>query len=142
MGEMGTADGDVMDVVAGIVWQGQRFLAARRPQGKPMAGWWEFPGGKVEAGESPAAALVRELAEELGIGVRACTFWQEVEHFYAERQVRVRLHFFHVTEFDGTPRPNEGQELRWLEPDMAQQMDFLPADKALLPLIERPADLA
>lgn len=94
-----------IEVAAGIIWRGGRFLAARRPPDRPLEGYWEFPGGKLEGGESPAEALARELAEELGIGVRKAAFWQSVMHTYAERGFRVRLHFFHVMAFTGEPCP-------------------------------------
>ena len=93
----------LVEVAAGIIWRGERFLAAQRPTDKPLEGYWEFPGGKLEEGESPSEALVRELAEELGIGVRQCRFWQSLEYSYAERGFRVRLHFFHVSLFSGEP---------------------------------------
>ena len=88
--------------------------------------------GQLEAGESPAEALARELAEELGIGVRECRFWQSLEHSYAERGFRVRLHFFHVTAFSGEPCPAEGQNLRWVTPAEAPELGFLPADAGVL----------
>ena len=96
-------------VAGGIIWQDDHLLAALRPQGKPMAGYWEFPGGKLEPGETAEQALCRELREELGISVRACRLWQIVEHDYAERDLHVQLHFFHVTAFDGTPCARERQ---------------------------------
>ena len=74
----------------------------------------------------------RELAEELGIGVRECRFWQSLEHSYAERGFRVRLHFFHVTAFSGEPCPAEGQNLRWVTPAEAPELGFLPADAGVL----------
>ena len=104
-------------VAGGIIWQDDHLLAALRPQGKPMAGYWEFPGGKLEPGETAEQALCRELREELGISVRACRLWQIVEHDYAERDLHVQLHFFHVTAFDGTPCARERQELRWVPAD-------------------------
>ncbi|WP_165075034.1 MULTISPECIES: (deoxy)nucleoside triphosphate pyrophosphohydrolase [unclassified Desulfovibrio] len=93
----------LIDVAAGILWRGGRLLAAQRPGGKPLAGFWELPGGKLEAGESAESALARELAEELGLTVREARFWRLAEHAYPARGIRVRLHFFHVTEFDGEP---------------------------------------
>ena len=122
----------VVEVAAGILWRGERLLAAQRPGGKPLAGFWELPGGKLEAGESAEAALARELAEELGITVRKARFWRVDEHEYPERGIRVRLHFFHVTEFDGEPAAREGQSLAWVKPDEAGEMDFLPADADIL----------
>ena len=122
----------VVDVAAGILWREGRLLAARRPEGKPLAGFWELPGGKLEAGESAAAALARELAEELGVSVREASFWRAYEHAYPARGIRVRLHFFHVTEFDGEPAPREGQALAWVTPEEAAGMAFLPADADML----------
>ncbi|WP_165175140.1 (deoxy)nucleoside triphosphate pyrophosphohydrolase [Desulfovibrio sp. ZJ369] len=121
-----------IEVAAGIIWRNGRFLAAQRPTDKPLEGYWEFPGGKLEGGESPAEALARELAEELGIGVRKAAFWQSLSHSYAERGFRVRLHFFHVTAFTGEPCPAEGQNLRWISPAEAAHLPFLPADAGVL----------
>ena len=122
----------LVEVAAGVILRGGRFLAAQRPTDKPLEGYWEFPGGKLEAGESPSEALARELAEELGIGARECRFWQSLEHSYAERGFRVRLHFFHVTRFSGEPCPAEGQNLRWVTPFEALELGFLPADASVL----------
>ena len=121
-----------IEVAAGIIWRDGQFLAAQRPSDKIQAGWWEFPGGKLEAGESPAAALGRELREELGITVRQASFWQIVEHVYAGRGFAVRLHFFHVTDFGGEPQPTEGQVVRWVSPADAEALGFLPADADIL----------
>lgn len=129
----------LVDVAAGILWRNGRLLAARRPEGKPLAGYWEFPGGKAERGESPADALVRELAEELGVRVRQARFWRAAEHAYPGRGLRVRLHFFHVTEFSGEPRPREGQRLVWVTPGEARSLDFLPADAAIVADMAEPA---
>ena len=121
-----------IDVAAGIIWQAGRFLAAQRPPDKPHAGFWEFPGGKLEPGEDAAQALARELAEELDIRVRTAAFWRCAEHDYPERGLHVRLHFFHVTAFDGQPSSREGQTLRWILPEEASTLPFLPADAAIV----------
>ena len=91
-----------------------------------MAGFWEFPGGKVEAGESPAKALERELMEELAVTSPRLCFWQSLEHNYQGKAVM--LHFFHVPEFEGEPAPMEGQTLRWVTPQEGLALEFLPAD--------------
>ena len=123
---------DVIDVAAGIIWRGNRFLTTQRPQGTPLEGYWEFPGGKLEPGENASQALARELGEELGIGVRDAVFWQQLSHDYAQRNYTVHLHFFHVRAFTGEPCPREGQNLRWVTPVEALELDFLPADTQVL----------
>ncbi|MBO4300388.1 MAG: (deoxy)nucleoside triphosphate pyrophosphohydrolase [Desulfovibrio sp.] len=121
-----------INVAAGIVWRGHCFLAGQRRTGSPLEGYWEFPGGKLEGTETPQEALCRELAEELGIGVRSATFWKQVKHRYVERALTVTLHIFHVTDFTGEPCGKEGQNLRWVTRAEALELDFLPADKTLL----------
>jgi 8-oxo-dGTP diphosphatase len=84
---------------------------AQRPEGKPYAGYWEFPGGKLEAGESVEAALTRELKEELDITLRTCVPWHTIEHDYPHAYVR--LHFCKVTAWEGTLRALEEQDFAW-----------------------------
>lgn len=123
-------------VAAGIIWENGRFLAALRPEGKPRAGYWEFPGGKQEPGESMEGTLCRELREELGIEVGKALPWRVVQHEYPE--LRVELHFFHVPEFSGKPTAHDGQALRWMTPAEAVRLNFLPADRELLPVLREP----
>ncbi|NMC50625.1 MAG: (deoxy)nucleoside triphosphate pyrophosphohydrolase [Desulfovibrio sp.] len=118
------------DVVAAIIWREGRYLAVRRPPGKAMAGLWEFPGGKIEAGESPRAALARELREELGLFPTCFAFWKEVYYVYPDHPVR--LAFFHVWEFPGEPEALEGQEMSWLTPGQALEYPFLEADTGVV----------
>jgi 8-oxo-dGTP diphosphatase len=125
-----------LEVAAGIIWKGGLFLAAKRPEGKDRAGFWEFPGGKREPGESMEETLRRELREELSIDCGAIAPWRTITHEYSE--VRVRLAFLHVLEFRGEPRPNDGQELRWVSPDEARTLPFLPADIAVVRDIRPP----
>lgn len=127
---------NTVQVAAGIIWENGRFLAARRPEGKARAGFWEFPGGKREDGENMEETLCRELREELDITCLRVLPWREVTHEYPD--IRVRLHFMHVTAFTGTPRPEDGQELRWVTPDEARSLPFLPADLAVLAELEAP----
>ncbi|NLW81517.1 MAG: (deoxy)nucleoside triphosphate pyrophosphohydrolase [Desulfovibrionales bacterium] len=119
-----------IDVVAGVIIKGNRFLAARRSSRMTWSGFWEFPGGKVESGESLNQALRRELEEELSIAALAFSLWKIKEKKSKEHAIRL---FFHlVTEFSGTPTPREGQEIAWLTLDEAESFAFLPADEEIL----------
>lgn len=120
------------EVAVGLIWRRGRLLAAQRPEGKAHEGYWEFPGGKLEQGETPQEALTRELAEELGIGVRGCRFWKTTTHVYEEYGLHVRLYFFHVTAFAGEPCAREGQNIRWVTPAEAAELPLLPADTELV----------
>ncbi|WP_029894075.1 (deoxy)nucleoside triphosphate pyrophosphohydrolase [Desulfohalovibrio reitneri] len=125
-----------LDVVAAVIWREGRFLAVRRPPGARMAGYWEFPGGKVEPGEAPRAALARELDEELGLACGRCRFWREVRHDYGG--LKVRLLFYHACEPSGDPVAREGQEMAWIMPGEACTLDFLPADEPVLADLMQP----
>lgn len=112
-----------------------RVLLARRPEGKSMAGLWEFPGGKVESGESPEACLVRELHEELGINT-----WQSclapltfASHAYDDFHLLMPL--FACRKWDGIPAPREGQSLAWVKPADLQSYPMPPADIPLIPIL-------
>lgn len=120
----------VMDVVAGILVRGDLVLAAKRSASMRWSGFWEFPGGKVEADETLDQALIRELREELNIVVRAFYLWKVKEK--TDRGTMIRLYFYLVTAFDGTPTPNEGQELSWFNAADAAGYEFLPADQEVL----------
>ena len=119
-----------IDVVAAVVVDDGRFLAVRRPEGKPQAGYWEFPGGKVEPDESLEGALRRELREELGVAPEGMTPWRQVSHDY--EHISVRLHFFTVADLKGDPEPREGHVVRWFAPDEAQAVPFLEADAGIV----------
>lgn len=101
-----------------------------------MAGCWEFPGGKQEAGESMEETLRRELREELGIERLTLIPWRTLTHAYPK--MTVVLSFMHVTAFAGEPVPREGQELRWLTPEEARRLPFLPADEPVLAALTPP----
>lgn len=112
-----------------------RVLITRRPEGKPMAGLWEFPGGKVEPGERPADALIRELAEELDIEVKdAClaplTF---ASHDYENFHLLMPL--FVCRRWSGEVRPLEGQEIAWVRPVRLGDYPMPPADIPLVPML-------
>ena len=112
-----------------------RVLLAQRPEGKAMAGLWEFPGGKVEPGETPEHALIRELAEELGIGTwEGClaplTF---ASHGYPDFHLLMPL--FACRKWEGQPQPHEGQRLAWVRPQRLRDYPMPPADRPLIPIL-------
>ncbi len=118
-------------VVAAVLQQPDgRFLLAQRPQGKVYAGYWEFPGGKVEPGETPLQALVRELHEELGIDVTAAYPWliREFDYEHAD----VRLHFFRVRGWRGELHGREAQAFSWQRIEAIDVSPLLPANGPIL----------
>ncbi len=127
-------------VVAAALFDAQgRVLIAERPAGKHMAGWWEFPGGKVAAGESDVQALVRELREELGIDAQADTQIMTLTHEYPDRVVDLVLWRVSAA---GVPRGLDGQQLKWVACDSLGEERLLPADRpfiAALQLVSSPA---
>lgn len=117
------------------------FLLARRPEGKVYAGWWEFPGGKVEAGESFHDALLRELHEELGITITQATPWLTREFVYPHATVRIR--FFRVTAWQGEIHPHEHDAIAWLRADRAPTVEpILPANGPILKGLALPTTCA
>ena len=123
-------------VAAALVDADGRVLVSQRPEGKSLAGLWEFPGGKVEAGEAPEAALIRELDEELGIAVSAdclapLTF---ASHAYPEMHLLMPLWI--CRRWQGLVAPREGQALRWLRARELRKLAMPPADAPLIPALE------
>jgi 8-oxo-dGTP diphosphatase len=112
-----------------------RVLLARRPEGKAMAGLWEFPGGKLNAGETPEAALIRELREELGIDVSAACLapFAFASHEYERFHLLMPLYL--CRRWKGTPTPRENQTLAWVRPQKLADYPMPPADKPLIPLL-------
>lgn len=126
----------ITDVAAAVIERPGQFLLAQRPEGKPYSGYWEFPGGKIEPGEDPRAALVRELREELGIEVREATPW--ITRIYAYTHATVRLHFFRVAEWTGEPQPLEDQDIRWQSVGAPDVSPMLPANAPVLAALGLP----
>lgn len=112
-----------------------RVLIAERPRGKHLAGRWEFPGGKVVPGETEAAALARELAEELGIEVLESRPFVRLSHDYTDRQVELSMWI--VERFAGAPRGLEGQQLKWVAPAQLAEQDILEADQPFIEALQR-----
>lgn len=113
-----------------------RILLAQRPEGKSLAGLWEFPGGKVEPGETPEATLVRELDEELGIATKeAClaplTF---ASHTYEKFHLLMPLYV--CRRYEGIARGREGQALKWVRPQALRDYPMPPADEPLIPFLQ------
>ena len=112
-------------------------LLAQRPPGKPYAGYWEFPGGKLEAGETPAHALARELHEELGITVVRAAPWLVQEFVYPH--AHVELNFFRVFAFEGEPASHDGQAFAWQDPRAIEVAPLLPANTRVLSALTLPS---
>src|SRR4030081_2014117 len=127
-----------IEVVAAVIFnQRGEFLLARRPPGKPYAGYWEFPGGKVEPGEDAAAALAREIHEELGIEVTLAYPWLTRDFDYSHADVRLR--FFRVLAWSGEARGREQQQLEWQSIRRITVAPLLPANGPILRGLELPA---
>jgi 8-oxo-dGTP diphosphatase len=125
-------------VVAAALYDSQgRVLIAERPSGKHMAGRWEFPGGKVTPGEDEREALVRELAEELGIAVWDAQPFMRLRHTYPDRDVELSLWI--ILSYAGTPEPLDAQQLKWVPPAELAHQDILEADRPFIEALrERP----
>ena len=127
----------MVEVSAAVILRADgSFLIARRPPGKVYAGYWEFPGGKIEPGEPAAAALKRELHEELGIDVIRAYPWITRVHTYPH--ATVRLNFFRVLEWSGEPHPREAQTILWQRPDAPVAQPMLPANAPVLASLALP----
>ncbi len=112
-----------------------RVLLAQRPEGKSMAGLWEFPGGKVEKGESPEAALIRELKEELGIDTWSSCLAPLTFASHAYEDFQLLMPVFACRRWQGTPQAREGQTLKWVRAKDLSQYPMPPADIPLIPIL-------
>lgn len=131
----------VVEVAAAVLLRPDgRFLLAQRPARTVYAGYWEFPGGKIEPDESPADALARELREELDIEITRAYPW--LTRTYTYPHASVRLHFFRVPAWHGEPRGVEGQQLAWQQPEALDVTPMLPANTPVLRALALPAEYA
>mgnify|MGYP001409930899 FL=1 len=112
-----------------------RVLLAQRPEGKSMAGLWEFPGGKIEPGETPEHALIRELHEELGIDTWASCLAPLTFASHAYDDFHLLMPVFACRKWEGQPHPREGQVLKWVRPGALRDFPMPPADLPLIPVL-------
>lgn len=131
----GSAKPLVLVAACALVDPRGRVLLARRPPGKKLAGLWEFPGGKLAPGETPEAALVRELKEELGIVLREADVAPFAFASHAYEQFHLLMPLYLSRRWRGTPEPLEGQALAWVAPSRLDEYPMPPADRPLLPLL-------
>lgn len=123
------------EVVAALIWDGNKFMACQRPAHKARGLKWEFVGGKVEPGETKQQALIRECREELDITLSVGVEFLEVAHSYPD--ITIRLTVFHAFISQGTPKLLEHKDMRWILPEEAGQFDFCPADRVILNKIQK-----
>lgn len=125
----------VVEVAAGLIRHEGRYLIARRKPGVHLAGFWEFPGGKREPGESLEECLQRELFEELSVRIDIPVPFQIIRHDYADKTVE--LHFFRCTIESGQAMPLDCAEIRWVSPDELDRLNFPPADRPIIEALRR-----
>ena len=120
----------MVEVVAALIWDEEKFLICQRPAHKARGLLWEFVGGKVEPGETAQQALVRECREELDVTVAVDSVFMDVVHEYPD--ITVHLTLFNASIADGTPKMLEHNDIRWITVDEIPQYDFCPADEEIL----------
>ena len=123
------------EVVAALIWRGNRFLACQRPAHKARGLLWEFVGGKLEPGETREQALIRECREELDITVTPRDIFMEVTHEYPDLTVHLTL--FNADLPHGEPKALEHNDLRWITVEEIDQLAFCPADEEILERLKR-----
>ena len=124
------------EVVAALIWRGEKFMICQRPAHKSRGLLWEFVGGKVEAGETKEEALVRECQEELAIQLSVGEVFMDVTHQYPDLTMHLTL--FHATIAEGEPQKLEHNDIKWITPQEIPNYEFCPADKEILDkIIER-----
>ena len=118
------------EVVAALIWEGERFLACQRPAHKARGLLWEFVGGKVEPGETLEEALIRECSEELDVTVAVLDVFMDVVHTYPDLTVHLTL--FNAVIAEGTPKAFEHNDIRYITIDEIDTLEFCPADEEIL----------
>ena len=120
----------MVEVVAALIWDGDKFMICQRPENKARALLWEFAGGKVEPGETKEAALVRECREELAVTLSVGAVFMDVTHVYPD--ITVHLTLFNAVISEGTPQKLEHNDIRWITKAEIPDYDFCPADVEIL----------
>lgn len=120
----------VVNVAVGIILRGEHSFICKRPDDKHQGGLWEFPGGKIEAGETTTQALARELLEEIAIDVHSSSPFMVIEHDYGDKRVCLDIHT--VSDFSGEPRGAEGQQGQWVAVAKLTQYAFPEANRAII----------
>ena len=120
----------MVEVVAALIWRGDKFMICQRPANKARGMLWEFVGGKVEPGETKAQALVRECQEELAITLSVGTEFMDVVHAYPD--ITIHLTVFNAAIAEGTPQKLEHNDIRWITVDEIPRYAFCPADETIL----------
>ena len=120
----------MVEVVAALVWDKDRFMICQRPAHKARALLWEFVGGKVEPGETKEQALIRECQEELAITLNVGDVFMDVVHKYPD--INIHLTLFNATIADGVPQLIEHNDIKWILPEEIPNYDFCPADEEIL----------
>ncbi|MDO4174142.1 MAG: (deoxy)nucleoside triphosphate pyrophosphohydrolase [Eubacteriales bacterium] len=123
------------EVVAALIWDGNKFMICQRPAHKARGLLWEFVGGKVEPGEIKQQALIRECQEELAVHIAVQDVFMDVTHYYPDLTVHLTL--FHVEIVQGTPQRLEHHDIRWITPQEVDDYPFCPADIEILKEIKR-----
>jgi 8-oxo-dGTP diphosphatase len=123
----------VVEVVAALIWERERFMICQRPAHKARGLLWEFVGGKVEAGETKAQALIRECQEELAVRLSVGEVFMDVIHEYPD--ITVHLTLFHASIAEGVPQKLEHNDIQWITPREIPAYSFCPADEEILILL-------